>query len=677
MTTRSGIAAVCPISVTRARVPASSADASASISRKPSACEKLVTEPEPLAVGNATGPSLARDQRDQHELLAAELGGDAHRHVGLDGARGFRRQTGARADHRRHEGMEGEDRRGRKSRQHRQRLAVDHRQAKRLAGLERDAMDENAGLAELRHDAVREIARALRGAAGEHHHVAGFERACASQARARPRRPGKRRTAPARRRLPPPPPQRSRRCCRRPAPDRARRPAPPARRRSRAPPLWAGAPTSTSAMPQAASMPISREPMRGPAPQHHLAARDVGAGIGDELAGRGGAAQVDRRCALVLDQLGMLDHHHRVGAARNHAAGRDRGGRAGRDLERRRMAAHDHLAVETQPARRDVARARGVGGAQREAVHIGAIERRHVDRRGHVMREHAAERVAASATVSPASGARSRCRAKRARASSAETTSRNCSCRAARRIAAIEIVLGRFRFEACRHGQGLITTSAPAGYPSLSARHQNPSVGLRQRRERHIARGYGFQPRRRACAPERPRRAPRSRRYLARRAWRLAAAAARVLPASRASIASPEHVPNRQRRIEPAGQCQHRPRADRTRRPRSRPATARCRAPATSPTDASVCTLASFRPLPVPPTTMTASTASSAHASASPSGSAVTATPPIKPIPSATQANAASITGSPLDRARTSRNRGSRTRTDAHTRRGQHRDLQA
>ena len=32
-----------------------------------------------------------------------------------------------------------------------------------------------------------------------------------------------------------------------------------------------------------------------------------------------------------------------------------------------------------------------------------------------------------------------------------------------------QIVLGGFRFDACRHGQGLIMTSAPGGYPSLSA----------------------------------------------------------------------------------------------------------------------------------------------------------------------------------------------------------------
>ena len=83
----------------------------------------------------------------------------------------------------------------------------------------------------------------------------------------------------------------------------------------------------------------------------------------------------------------------------------------------------------------------------------------------------------------------------------------------------------------------------------------------------------------------------------------------------------------------------------------------------TSPTDASVCTVASFRPLPVPPTTTTASTAASVNALARPSGSAVTATPPMDPMASATQANAASIKASPLPRARTRRNRGVRTRT--------------
>ena len=216
--TRSGIAADSPISVTLASVPASSADASASISRNPSACEKLVTAPEPFGVGNATAPRSPCDQRHQHEFLAAELGRDAHRHFGLDAARGFRRQAGARADHRRDEGVKGEDRRGRKSRQHRQRLAVEHGEAERLAGLERDAVHDDAGLAQPRHHAVRKIARAFRGAAREHHHVAGRRARCASQARASSRRPGTRRTGPARRPPPRPRPRRSRRCCRRPRP---------------------------------------------------------------------------------------------------------------------------------------------------------------------------------------------------------------------------------------------------------------------------------------------------------------------------------------------------------------------------------------------------------------------------------------------------------------------------
>src|SRR5665213_312768 len=48
--------------------------------------------------------------------------------------------------------------------------------------------------------------------------------------------------------------------------------------------------------------------------------------------------------------------------------------------------------------------------------------------------------AAASGTVSPLSGVRSRCSSKRARASSADTTSRNCSCRAATRTRAISAV---------------------------------------------------------------------------------------------------------------------------------------------------------------------------------------------------------------------------------------------
>ena len=59
-----------------------------------------------------------------------------------------------------------------KAGQHHDRLVADDAEAERLAGLERDAVHQDAGLAEPRDDGVRQIAGAFRGAAGEHHHVA-------------------------------------------------------------------------------------------------------------------------------------------------------------------------------------------------------------------------------------------------------------------------------------------------------------------------------------------------------------------------------------------------------------------------------------------------------------------------------------------------------------------------
>ena len=95
---------------------------------------------------------------------------------------------------------------------------------------------------------------------------------------------------------------------------------------------------------------------------------------------------------IALDQLGVLDHHHGVGAARHHAAGGDGGGGAGLDLDLGRMAAGDHLGVERELLRRAVGGAGEVGGAQRKAIDVGAVERRHVDRRREIVRQHAAER---------------------------------------------------------------------------------------------------------------------------------------------------------------------------------------------------------------------------------------------------------------------------------------------
>ena len=132
------------------------------------------------------------------------------------------------------------------------------------------------------------------------------------------------------------------------------------------------------------------------------------------------------------------------------------------------MSADDHFAVETQPPRRGVARARGVGGAQREAIHIGAIERRHVNRRADVAGEHAAKRIGERDALAGERRATDVPRKTRTRLLGRHHFEELLLPRCAA-DGGDEIVLGRFGFETRGHGQGLITTSAPDGYPSLSA----------------------------------------------------------------------------------------------------------------------------------------------------------------------------------------------------------------
>ena len=98
---------------------------------------------------------FAGHQGYENELLAAEFRSDPHRHARRDGSRTLRRKPRPRADHRSDEGMEREDGGGRKARQHDEWLVTDHRETKRLAGFQRHAMDEDPGLAEPRHDAMR------------------------------------------------------------------------------------------------------------------------------------------------------------------------------------------------------------------------------------------------------------------------------------------------------------------------------------------------------------------------------------------------------------------------------------------------------------------------------------------------------------------------------------------
>ena len=93
---------------------------------------------------------------------------------------------------------------------------------------------------------------------------------------------------------------------------------------------------------------------------------------------------IDRRCGLVLDQLGVFDHHHRVGAARNDAAGRDRRCGASGHFKSWCNTAGDDLAIERETLRCARSGAQRICCPQRETVDVGPIERRRVDRGDHV-----------------------------------------------------------------------------------------------------------------------------------------------------------------------------------------------------------------------------------------------------------------------------------------------------
>ena len=147
-------------------------------------------------------PVRSFDQRHHDEFGAPEFGGDPHRHARIDLGVGTRRQARHPPQHRHDHVVKGEHRRGRKSRQDDHRLAVAYRKAQRLAGLERDAVRNDAGLAEPADDAMGYVARAFRRAARQHQHVAGFQAPCASRIRVALRRPGWRRENQPRRRSP-------------------------------------------------------------------------------------------------------------------------------------------------------------------------------------------------------------------------------------------------------------------------------------------------------------------------------------------------------------------------------------------------------------------------------------------------------------------------------------------
>ena len=130
--------------------------------------------------------------------------------------------------------------------------------------------------------------------------------------------------------------------------------------------------------------------------QHRLAAGEVAAGKGDELAGDRRAAHRDCRnaafaVAIAVDGLGVLDHDHRVGAARRHAAGGDQGRGARLDGEVGCHAGGQDFRVQREDFGRSLAGADGVVGAHGKAVDTGAVEPRRVDFGDDRARQHPAQ----------------------------------------------------------------------------------------------------------------------------------------------------------------------------------------------------------------------------------------------------------------------------------------------
>ena len=102
----------------------------------------------------STSDTMTNSVRPSSEAIRT---GTLARDLGI----GTRRQAGHPPQHRHDHVVEGEHRRGRKSRQDDDRLAVADRKTQRLARLQRDAMGDDAGLAEPRDDAVGDVARAF------------------------------------------------------------------------------------------------------------------------------------------------------------------------------------------------------------------------------------------------------------------------------------------------------------------------------------------------------------------------------------------------------------------------------------------------------------------------------------------------------------------------------------
>ena len=242
----------------------------------------------------------------------------------------------------------------------------------------------------------------------------------------------------------------------------------------------------------------------------------------------------------------------------------------GSHLELRRVAAGDHLGVERELLRRVVGRAGGVGGAQRKAVDIGAVERRHVDRRGDVVRQHAAERRGERHALGGQRREIEMALEALARLLGGHDFEELLLPRRAARTAASSSLSARGLCGFAAHGHGLTTTRGAGRIAFAVGRHQDPAFGARQRLHRQIAGRERLDP------AEPP--AHRDDFGQAERRGDLA----RKLGRERLLLDQPERQPRQhaaadgepagQRRVDPARQQQHRPRVRRSRAPWSRPA---------------------------------------------------------------------------------------------------------
>jgi hypothetical protein len=97
-------------------------------------------------------------------------------------------------------------------------------------------------------------------------------------------------------------------------------------------------------------------------------------------------------CRSFINELGLLDHHHRIRTARYDATGCDRGACASRNRDGRHTTARNDFSVERQQLGFCVACADGIGGAHGEPIDIRPVKWRRIDCRDDIPRQHARTR---------------------------------------------------------------------------------------------------------------------------------------------------------------------------------------------------------------------------------------------------------------------------------------------